>query len=239
VIVFRPLPVLTAATVVALAILIGLGTWQLQRRAEKHELLDQIAARSSAPPAPVEILFATGDYAAFRHATADGTFDHAKEAYVYAPRADDGPTRQGFKVVTPLHLVSGGTILVDRGWIAEAKKDPATRKAGQFEGEIEVTGTLRPPATPGTFTPPPDLATRTFYLRDSAAIAAALDITLTRPLILEATSAVDGGPEPRPSDINIPDNHLNYALTWYSLAVVLLVIYLRFHHVRGRLRFGK
>lgn len=236
---FRPLPVLTAATVVALAILIGLGTWQLQRRAEKHDLLDQIAARSGAAPAPVEILFATGDYAAFRPATADGVFDHAKESYVYAPRTDGGPTRQGFKVVTPLHLVSGGAILVDRGWVPEQRKDPATRKEGQFEGEIEVTGTLRPPSAPGTFTPPPDLAARTFYLRDSTAIAAAAGVTLLRPLILEATSAVDGGPEPRPSDVNIPDNHLSYALTWYSLAVVLLVVYLRFHQVRGRLRFGK
>jgi surfeit locus 1 family protein len=235
---FRPLPILTAATVVALAILIGLGTWQLQRRAEKHALLDQIAARSNMPAAPVEVLFATGDYAAFRQATADGTFDHAKEAYVYAPRADGGPTRQGFKVITPLHLVSGCTILVDRGWVAEDKKDPATRKAGQFEGELEVTGTLRPSSAPGTFTPPPDIESRTFYNRDSAAIAAALGVTLQRALILEATSAIDGGPEPRPSDVNIPDNHLNYALTWYSLAVVLLVIYLRFHQVRGRLRFG-
>jgi surfeit locus 1 family protein len=113
------------------------------------------------------------------------------------------------------------------------------RKEGQFEDELEVTGTLRPPSTPSTFTPPPDLATRTFYLRDSAAIAAAIGVTLLRPLILEATSAIDGGPEPRTTEINIPDNHLNYALTWYSLAVVLLVIYLRFHQVRGRLRFGK
>src|SRR5262245_21403804 len=98
---FRPFPILTAATIVALAILIGLGVWQLQRRAEKHALLDQIAARESAGAAPVEILFATGDYAAFRHATALGTFDHAKEAYVFAPRADGGPPRQGFRVLTP------------------------------------------------------------------------------------------------------------------------------------------
>ena len=236
---FRPLPVLTIATVIALAILIALGTWQLQRRAEKHEQLNQIAARPTAAPAPVEVLFATGDYAAYRHATADGAFDHAKEAYVFAPRSDDGPTRVGFKVITPLNLVSGGTILVDRGWVPEDKKDPATRKEGQFEGEVEVTGTLRPPPTPSAFTPPPDLATRTFYLRDSKAIATAVGVTLSRPLILEATSAIDGGPEPRASDINIPDNHLNYALTWFSLAVVLLVIYLRFHQVRGRLRFGK
>lgn len=236
---FRPLPVLTVATIAALAVLIGLGTWQLQRRAEKHALLDQIAARTNAAPAPVEILFATGDYAAFRKATARGTFDHARESYVYAPRSDGGPTRQGFKVLTPFDLASGGTILVDRGWVGEAEKQPAMRAKGQVKGEHDVAGTLRPPAVPGTFTPPPDLTQRTFYVRDAPAIAKAAGVTLLRPLILEATTRVEGGPEPLSSQINIPDNHLNYALTWFSLGLVLVVIYLRYHVVRGRLKFGK
>lgn len=236
---FRPLPFLTAATIVALAILIGLGTWQLQRRTEKHALLDQIASRESAGPAPVEILFPTGDYAAFRQATAQGTFDHAKEAYVFTPRSDTGPTRQGFRVITPFHLVSGGTILVDRGWVAEDHKAPATRAKGQTEGEIEIAGILRPSSKPATFTPPPEPATRTFYDRDSKAIADVLGVTLLRPLILESTTAVEGGPEPLPSHVDIPDNHLGYALTWFSLAVVLLVIYLRYHVVRGRLRITR
>jgi surfeit locus 1 family protein len=236
---FRPLPILTVATLAALTVLIGLGIWQLQRRAEKHALLDQIAARANAAPAPVEILFATGDYAAFRSATATGVFDHAKESYVYAPRADDGSTRPGFKVLTPFNLASGGTILVDRGWVAESEKQPATRAKGQVKGEHEVAGTLRPPAVPGTFTPPPDFSRRTFYVRDAPAIAKAAGITLLRPLILEATTRVDGGPEPLPSQINIPDNHLNYALTWFSLGLVLTVIYLRYHYDRGRLRFEK
>lgn len=236
---FRPLPILTAATLVALAILIGLGVWQLERRAEKHALLDQIATRAATAPAPIEILLATGDYAAFRPATALGTFDNAKEAYVYTPRTDGGPTRQGFRVLTPFTLVSGGTILVDRGWVAEARKDPAARAKGQVEGETEIAGALRPPTKPGRFTPPPEPETRTFYVRDSTAIAEAQGLTTLSPLILEATSAAAEGPEPMVSAIDLPDNHLNYALTWFSLAVVLLVIYLRFHQVRGRLKFGR
>jgi len=235
---FRPLPILSVATLLALAVLIGLGVWQLQRRAEKHALLDQIAARTEAGPAPIEILLATGSYAAYRPATALGTFDYDKQVYVYAPRTGDGPTRPGNKVVTPFRLTSGGTILVDRGW---APPDwPAVRDKSRPdpEGEVEVEGMLRPAATPGTFTPAPDLAKRAFYARDSAAIAAALGLTLKSPLILEATARL-GDPEPLPVEFNIPDNHLNYALTWFSLAVVLLVIYLRFHYVRGRLKFGR
>lgn len=237
---FRPLPILTAFTALALAVLIGLGVWQLERRQEKHALLAQMEARAKTPPAPVEILFVTGDtFPAYRRATALGTFDHAKEVYVYAPRADTGPTRQGFKVLTPFALASGGVIVVDRGWVPEADKDPAARAGGQIEGEIELEGLLLPSAAPRTFTPPPDVATRTFFIRDTAAIAKVQGLTLHRTLLFEALTRTPGGPEPLPTRQDIPDNHLSYALTWFSLGVVLLVIYLRYHYVRGRLKFTR
>ncbi len=236
---FRPLPGLTVATLIALAILIGLGTWQLQRRAEKHALLDQIASRQHAPPAPIEILLATGDYAAHRAATAQGTFDHAAESYVYAPRPNEGAARPGFKVITPLRLASGGLILVDRGWVDERHKSPETRKIGQTEGETEIAGRLRPSSRPGTFTPPPDISTRTFYQRHGVAIAKALELKLASALILEATTRSEGGPEPLASELNIPDNHLQYAITWFALSVVLFVVYLSFHAAHGRLKVGR
>jgi surfeit locus 1 family protein len=237
--VFRPLPGLTAATAIALAILIGLGTWQLQRRAEKHELLEQMASRAAAAPAPIEILLATGDYAAHRAAIARGAFDHAAEVYVYAPRPNEGVSRPGFKVITPFLLSSGGLLLVDRGWVDAARKSPETRKAGQVDGETEIAGTLRPSSRPGAFTPPPDKSTRTFYQRDGAAIAKELELKLATNLILEAKSKVDGGPEPLASTLEIPDNHLQYAITWFALATVLLIVYLSFHAARGRLKVGR
>ncbi len=235
---FRPLPVLTAFTLLALAILIALGVWQLERREEKHALLDRIAFRAAAAPAPIEILLATGDdFAAHRHATARGTFDHAKEVYVYAPRTDGGPTRQGKKVVTPFALVSGGTILVDRGWVDEAWPS-ADKTVPEPEGEVDVEGVLRPSSLSRTFTPPPDTAKRMLFVRDSAAIASLAGVALKSRLILEATNRL-GNPEPLSTTLDIPDNHLNYALTWFSLALVLLVIYLRYHYVRGLLKFSR
>jgi surfeit locus 1 family protein len=235
---FRPLPILTAFTALALAVLIGLGVWQLERREQKHALLAQMEARAKTPPAPVEILFVTGDvFPAYRRATAFGTFDHAKEVYVYAPRADTGPTRQGFKILTPFVLASGGVIVVDRGWVPEAGKDPATRVGGQIEGPTELEGRLLPSSAPRTFTPPPDVASRTFFIRDTAAIAKAQGLTLHRTLLFEASTRTPGGPEPMPTKLDIPDNHLSYALTWFSLGVVLFVIYLRYHYIRGRLKF--
>jgi surfeit locus 1 family protein len=234
---FRPLPVLTVVTLVALAVLIGLGAWQLERRVEKHALLDQIAKRENMPPAPIEILLATGDYAAYRPATAFGRFDFTAQSLVHAPRSDGGPTRLGYKVITPFNLASGGAILVDRGWVPV---EWPTRESGapdQTE-EMEIEGRLRPPTRPGTFTPPGDEGSRVFYVRDSESIARAVAVMLKSTLILEATTRV-GEPEPLPSALNIPDNHLQYALTWFGLAIVLLVIYLRYHYLRGRLKFTR
>lgn len=234
---FRPLPGLTVAALVALAILVGLGTWQLQRRAEKHAMLAQIEARQAMAAAAVELLLPVGDYAIFRPATATGTFQHKDEAYVSEARTDTGPTRPGVRVMTPFRLTGGDMILVDRGWVPLSARDPATRPEGQVEGIVTIEGAFRRSAPGSTFTPPPDLKARTWFRRNASDIAAALGLRLRSPLVFEATSRNAGGPEPLPTGVNIPDNHLNYALTWFSLGVVLVVVYLRYHVLQGRLGF--
>ena len=234
---FRPLPGLTVATLIAFAILAALGTWQLQRRIEKHALLDQIRTRETLAPAPIELLLPVGNYAAFRKATAFGNFANDQEIFVSHARLDGGPTRLGFRVLTPFALGSGGTILVDRGWIPAGQKDIATRQAGQIEGPTEITGSLQRPSTRGYFTPDPDIRQRLFFSRDASVIATSLGMTLRSHLIFELATGPKGGPEPIPSHADIPDNHLNYALTWYSLAFVLVVLYLRYHFTIGRLKF--
>ena len=233
---FQPLPGLSIVTLIALAILLALGTWQLQRRAEKHEMLAQMEARMSQAAAPIELLLSVGDYAVYRRATATGEYDHTKETYVFQARSDNGPTELGFKILTPFKLTGGDTIIVDRGWIAEAKLSATTRLNGQTKGVLILEGSLRRPSTGSSFTPPPDTARKVFFSRDSAAIAKLLGITLRTGMIFEATTRVDEGPEPRVTKEKIPDNHLNYAITWYSLAIVLLVIYLNYHYTHGRLR---
>jgi surfeit locus 1 family protein len=179
-----------------------------------------------------------GDYGAFRKVTATGRFIHSKETYVFTPRSEDGPARMGFRVITPFVLAGGDTILVDRGWVPEALKSPATRIVGQAEGAVEVEGVLRRPAPGGMFTPPPDIANRVFYARNSDSISYFLGLTLRSKLILESESDVAGGPEALPTQENLPDNHLSYALTWYSLAIVMIGVYLRYHFMQGRLRLG-
>lgn len=236
---FRPLPGLTIATVIALLVLLALGTWQVERRTEKHALLDQIHARETLPAVPIEELLPVGAYGAFRKATAEGTFANDQEIYVVHARVEDGPTRPGFRVLTPFTLASGGTILVDRGWVDDPHRDPSTRKDGQVEGPTEITGTLQQGGKTAYFTPPPDIARRVFYVRDVAPIAKAFGLSVRSPLIFEVAQGPAGGPEAIPSRVEIPDNHLSYAITWYSLAIVLMVVYLRYHQTLGRLTFRK
>lgn len=236
---FRPLPVLSIVTLIALAILIGLGLWQLERREQKHALLAEISHRMIAPAESIEGLLINDSEAPFRHATAQGTFENAQESYVFAPRTDDTGVHLGYKVVTPLRLTASALVLVDRGWVPEEKRSSATRLKGQIDGPVSLRGLLRPTVSPGLFTPDPSLVEHIWYVHDIEAMAAAYGLKPATTLYLEASTSVPGGPIPTADVPELPDNHLQYALTWFALAIVLVVIYFVFHHARGRLRFRR
>jgi surfeit locus 1 family protein len=236
---FRPLPVLSIFSVGALIVLLGLGVWQLERRAEKHALIGEITHRMIAPAESVEALLINEDQARFRHATAQGTFEHAQETFIFKPRNTETGTQLGYKVITPLRLTAGALIMVDRGWVPQEKRNPATRAKGQVEGLVTVRGLLKPAWSPGTFTPEPSRAEHIWYVHDISAITAAHQLKTATQLYLEASTPVPGGPEPISETPEIPDNHLQYAITWFGLAIVLVVMYFVFHHARGRLRFRR
>ncbi len=236
---FRPLPVLSIVTLIALAILIGLGFWQLERRDEKHALIADITQRMIAPAESVETLLVDEVKAPFRHATAQGTFDNAHESYVFTPHSDDSGTHLGYKVITPLRLTASAVIFVDRGWVPEEKRTPAARINGQINGQVTVRGVLKSSTSPGWFTPEPNTVEHIWFVHDIAAMAAVHGIKPATMLYLEASMSVPGGPVPLSEMPEIPDNHLQYAITWFGLAIVLFVIYLVFHHSRGRLRFRR
>jgi surfeit locus 1 family protein len=233
------MPVLSIVTLVALIILIGLGFWQLERREEKRALLADISHRMIAPAESIEALLINEADAPFRHATAQGTFVNTQEAYVFSPRTDETGVHLGYKVIAPMRLTGTAVVLVDRGWVPEEKRTPATRLRGQIEAPISVRGLLKPAASPGMFTPEPNLVEHIWYVHDIAAIAAAYGLKPATLLYLEASTPVPSGPVPISQTPEIANNHLLYTLTWFSLAIVLAVIYFVFHHSRGRLRFRR
>jgi len=235
---FRPLPGMTLWAVPALLILIGLGVWQVQRLHEKEQLLNTIAARMGAPETPVDdVLRLPVPDMEWRRVRAQGDFVHDKEADVYATEFDLG---LGVHVLTPLVMNDGGMVLVDRGFVPYASKAPETREAGQVEGDIAISGIVRLEGEHNTFTPATDEGQRMWYWRDIDGIARTLALMLRAPVVIVADQPANVGGLPRFAGyrVDIPNNHLQYAFTWFGLAATLLGVYLVYHVRNGRLKFG-
>jgi surfeit locus 1 family protein len=113
--------------------------------------------------------------------------------------------------------------MVNRGFVPESRKDPATRPQGQIAGPVEIVGVMRWPEPPGLFTPAGDPAKNLWFSRDSTAIAQAKGVTPAAPFYVEQESPPAPGGLPRAGALqpSFPNNHLGYAITWYGLALVL------------------
>lgn len=236
---FKPLPGFTITVAIMTAILIGLGIWQIERLHWKLDLIATMNRKMHAAPVPVDgagapfAWVAQNDYA---RVSLTGRFDNAKEAYVFTTGAEGTPV---FHVLTPFTTDAGHTYLVDRGMVPIEKRDPATRAEGQIEGETHVIGIWRTPDRPGLFTPSPDLVHRVWYARDVQAIAASDHVRLAAPVVIEADAAPNRGGWPKGGQtvVDLPNNHLSYAITWFGLAAGLVGVYLAYHASKGRLRW--
>ncbi|MBM3517186.1 MAG: SURF1 family protein [Alphaproteobacteria bacterium] len=212
----------TALPVLAVfLVLIGLGTWQVQRLRWKTALIAHMEEGLVAAP----VALPTEDLAGldYRRVEVSGTFLHQHELHLLA-RAVGG--RPGRHIVTPLRRTDGPIVLIDRGWVPEDRADPATRIAGQIGGIVTVEGIARRPAAGGYFMPDNDPARNRWYWIDLAAAERTLRLPL-QPVVVEAGPAPNPGGYPVGGQTIIArDNpHLGYALTWYGLAAALAVIY--------------
>lgn len=212
----------------ALALLVGLGAWQLQRLAWKRDLLATVEAHMSAPPLALPAEVADPAALDFRRVSASGRFAHGRELYL-AGRNRRG--RPGVHVVTPLLREGGAAVLVNRGWVPLDKKDPASRAAGQVSGTVTVTGIARVPRPPGMFVPENDPAKGFWMTVDIAAMAAAARVAPVLPVIVEADATPNPGGLPigGVTRIDYRNDHLQYALTWFALAVALVIIFVVYH----------
>ena len=232
---FRPLLVPTLWFVPALALLAGLGVWQIERLHWKEDLIARVESRMAAPAAPLDDVLVHGlANAEWRRVQVHGYFPNDSEVYLFAPSAAGQP---GYHVIAPF-VVAGGdhAILVDRGYVPEDLKDPRSRKES-FGGEERLTGIVRLSQPPGLFTPAPDPRTRVWFNRDARAMAEALRVAPVAPIIVEEDGTPGAGEYPRGGQtrVDFPNNHLQYALTWFALALVLTAVYLLYHRKQGRL----
>jgi surfeit locus 1 family protein len=234
----RGLFLFTAFAAAALAVLIGLGSWQLQRLHWKEGLIAEIEARTKAPPislAEAVALARAGEDVSYLRVRAEGRFAHDKERYFFT--SVDGNV--GWRVITPLATATGESVLVDRGFVPDTLRDPATRSQGQIEGSVAVIGVARPSEVQGHFVPDNEVQRNRWFWRDLPAMAGSMfpgGAPNLAPFYLDAEiSEVPGGwPLGGQTRLDIPNDHLQYAITWFAIAFCLLVIYVIY--VRGQWR---
>ncbi len=219
----------TLTVLLAMAILIGLGTWQVQRLAWKEDLIARMAERLAAKPISLPAQVIRPDDWDFRPVAVRGTFDPSAVLYV-AGRTRGGEL--GYDLVMPLRRDDGAVLLVNRGWVPLAARGAAPAPAA---GPVTVRGVARMPLPPGAFVPDNEPAANNWFSMDLDAMAAAAGAGAVQPVYLLATAespAEPDTPQPHRVSANLPNNHLGYAITWYGLAATLAVIFVIY--MRGR-----
>jgi surfeit locus 1 family protein len=221
----------------AFAGLIALGTWQVQRKAWKENLIASLTERLAAPvkelPPPADwpkLDRARDEYGRVKF---EAKFDNGREALVFAAPSAFRPDAvgPGYWVFTPARLNDGGIVIVNRGFVPDGRQDPKSRSDGQVAGRVEITGALRWPGDRHWFTPNDDPAHNLWFTSDPGSIAAAKGLDSREnpvaPFYVEQEGPVPPGGLPQPGTLTValPDNHLQYALTWYGLAAVLAVVF--------------
>ncbi len=243
----------TLLSLVGLAILIGLGTWQLNRKTWKEHLLATLKSRSATAPMsanaswpglPCHDARDTGlpNPCEYQPVTLRGAFDHTRERHIFtaAPLAPGLNSDRGFWIFTPMRLDgSGKTVFVNRGFVPEDKKEPSRRVVGQTTQSVEISGLYRSAQERATFDGQNDAAKNIWYVRAPSELwpadpnASQIDELWA---YIDQTGPVPAGGYPLPlaGKVELTNRHLEYAITWYGLALTLLGVYATF--AWGRLK---
>ncbi len=233
---FRPLFWPTLFTLLALPVLIGLSLWQVERLEWKEGILAKIAERMDAEPVALPAALSWAGYDAqeqeYTRVAVEGRFLPVE--FHYFTQGERGAP--GYAVLSPLELADGAVVFIDRGFVPVALKEAAQR-GGIPQGEQRFTGVIRAPSERGVFDGADDPAKNVWMVRDPAIMGAGLGNARIAPFIVEAERGAFSGEWPKAgrTRIDIPNNHLDYALTWAGLAFVLIVIYVLYHRANGRI----
>lgn len=225
-------------SVLFVIILLFLGSWQLGRLQEKRNLMTTIEAQAERVPL---ILDAVSDFSRlsvldydYHPVTITGSYIHSDERFWFSqivspPRGILFDDRVGFHIITPFRLLSGRIILVDRGFVPRDSRDVALRP----DGEVTISGLLHWPARRGWFDPPDEPSRNIWYVRDIASLAGFRSADVPRFLV-ERHRVIDDRdilrwPLGGQTHVWFSNRHLQYALTWYGLALALAIISLMWH----------
>lgn len=223
---FRPRLAPTLFTVPVVLLCLALGVWQLQRLHWKEGLIAQRDAALKAPPTALPPNLAAAQGLEFHRVVATGFLLNDKEIRVHAIGPEGGA---GFDVLTPLRRQDGRLVFVNRGFVPTDLADPRRRSAGQLAGKVSLAGRLRlgRQTKPGWFIPDNRPVTGEWFWIDLPAMAAADGLGDVAPYYIAAdrTPNPGGWPEGGAGIPELPNHHLQYAITWFSLAAAGMVIY--------------
>jgi cytochrome oxidase assembly protein ShyY1 len=225
-------------TFAVVALFVGLGVWQLQRRVEKHALIAALDERLVAAPVPLpgaaEWSKLAADRDEFRRVSFTATYQTRLDAMVYssgsAIRPDvSGPGTWAF---IPARLPSGETLAINAGFVPNTmqERDVQDRAVAQLiTGKaVAMTGYIRFPEAVGMFTPNVDHAKRLWFARDHLAMAQAFGWDKVAPFYIDLETPVppSGIPKPGPLEVHLRDDHMQYAITWFTLAGAVMIAFL-------------
>ncbi len=211
---------------VGLLVLLGLGTWQVERKAWKEALIETLQRRAAAPPVELppssEWTGMTPENSEFTRVRLRAEFGQTRDALVFTGGSSlrDDAKAGGYFVFRPARLPGGRQVVINRGF-APGRSYPAA------SGSQEIIGALRWPEQASWFVSAHDNAGEVWTVRDPQAMAAARNWGPVAPFYIEQETPVPPGgvPHPAPLRVNLRNEHLQYAITWYGLAAVLVAVF--------------
>ena len=213
----------------AFGMTVGFGTWQVERLHWKQGLMRELdEANAKAPLTRLPTSNAALDALQFHKVRVRGSWISGTEFDLTPRYLKD---QFGYALITPLKLADGRILLVNRGWIPAAKKDIAMRPETKVRGAATVTGMIRTDTDRSYVTPANQPEKNIWFGRDIAEMAAAAHLDKVVPVMLDQTGDATTKKLPIPSDgiIRLRNDHLSYIITWYGIALGILIIFVTYH----------
>lgn len=216
----------TIFTICAFVVLMILGTWQVKRLVWKNYTIEEISQRGEMPAIDLSKEWVNIDTMKYRKIAMKGHFLHNNEIHLFTgPREMRGDP--GYNILTPFELKNGDVVLVDRGWVPATQKERSSRPETLVQGDISIVGMLQSGEHQGMFTPDNNIAKNLWFWLDMPAIAGFTGKQFDNVYVraLENSGAENGLPIAGKATVEIRNDHLQYAIIWYSLGIILLAIY--------------
>jgi surfeit locus 1 family protein len=229
---FAPGWPLTITAAIGLAILLSLGTWQARKVGPKTALLAKIEAGLSAEPVPLTVHVDDPTMLDYRRVSFTGTVLDATPIKVFATSLDG---RAGYHIYSPVQKDHGMAVLVNWGWVPAQLEVLPELPVGQ---EMTITGVLRTSAVPGSMTPENVPAAGQWFTADVHQMAEAFGLRTKEyyhfRVIADAGLLASELPVGGQVRVSIPNDHFQYALTWFGIAATLVGVYIAFGIKKAR-----